>query len=561
MNKIKIPVFITLISGILFSLTTISFSFDISLLAFPISVGFTVLSVYFLFFKTLQKKEYKAATVSRKLLQYICFVYLAAFIIRRAGNNGTFYWVDVISVLFWCVTFISSLIILHYFKEKIIYDLEPEWKNYKVKNGKIIGSAKIKSKSIIREIIDWIDALVQAIFMVLLIQIFIFQLYVIPSESMVPYFLVKDRVFVFKTFSGPKFPLSNVGLPNIKKYKRGDVVVFRNPHYSLDRKSEVKTVVSQILYMLTLTSVNINVDENGELKADPLVKRICGLPGEQLVMQDGILYSRTQNNDEFLPVKEDSKVAYWNLNTLPQKDKRKIEYIPLSQTDYEEMISVEKMRNELNIDSVELECKSIVQKYKKLNVKLEDCAELFNIANYLIHSDKNFESFMTSWIDQKEENLSKIKDDVYSSANYKLNLMIKLNVGRFIVRKCELKKFNREHLTVSDEKIKEYNKISELLYKYLQILDQRNMPIFPANSKDGNPQYIPENCYFMMGDNRFNSLDMRHSYTPELKKLTEYDEFSVAYYSNMKPQYVPQKLILGTTEFRILPVDRAGILK
>ena len=54
------------------------------------------------------------------------------------------------------------------------------------------------------------------------------------------------------------FPLSNIGLPYLKSYDRGEIVVFRNPHYSNDRKSEVKTFVSQLVYMCSLTTKNIN---------------------------------------------------------------------------------------------------------------------------------------------------------------------------------------------------------------------------------------------------------------------------------------------------------------
>ena len=71
MNKIKIPVYIILISSVLFSLSTLSFSFDISLLAFPLSIIYAAIVFYFLYLKALSKKEFKAARVSRKLLQYI----------------------------------------------------------------------------------------------------------------------------------------------------------------------------------------------------------------------------------------------------------------------------------------------------------------------------------------------------------------------------------------------------------------------------------------------------------------------------------------------------------
>ena len=53
MNKIKIPVYIILISSVLFSLSTLSFSFDISLLAFPLSIIYAAIVFYFLYIKAL----------------------------------------------------------------------------------------------------------------------------------------------------------------------------------------------------------------------------------------------------------------------------------------------------------------------------------------------------------------------------------------------------------------------------------------------------------------------------------------------------------------------------
>lgn len=567
MNKIKIPVYIILISSVLFSLSTLSFSFDISLLAFPLSIIYAAIVFYFLYLKALSKKEFKAALVSRKLLQYICFVFFLTFILRRAGKYETFYWLDVVSVFLWCVTFVVSLIILHYFKDKRLYSLEESWKNFKKPTGKIIAVSKENRKSFFREIVDWIDALFQAIFMVLLIQIFVFQLYVIPSESMVPYFLIGDRVVVFKIFSGPKFPLSEVGLPDFKKYKRGDVVVFRNPHYSLDRKSEIKTVLSQIIYMLTFTGVNLNVDENGEIKADPLVKRICGEPGEQLVMQDGILYARTKENNAFIPVEYDSKVAAWNLNPLLESraKKKQIQYVPLTQSQYDQMILTEDMKNNLDIEKTIEECKLIAEKIKKSNINLVEFQDYFNSVFHFngnpFSSVENFVHFMTDWINTKNESLQKISNDIYSLSNYKLNLLIKLNVGKIVLQFIKLKDSPLEKDFSSDSVIEECSKNIELLYNYLRILDSRNMPVFPPNNQDGSAQYIPENCYFMMGDNRFNSLDMRHSYDFKLKTLSEFDDFSASYFSNMAPQTVNQKYILGTTCFRFMPVNRIGVLK
>ena len=74
----------------------------------------------------------------------------------------------------------------------------------------------------------------------------------------------------------------------------------------------------------------------------------------------------------------------------------------------------------------------------------------------------------------------------------------------------------------------------------------------------GNPKYIPANCYFMMGDNRFNSLDLRHAYEHEEKALSSDDPLSVTYYSRMAPQYINKKYIVGKPVFRFWPLGRLG---
>ena len=188
MNKIRIPAVITFVSSLLFTLFSLSFSFDVSLLAFPLSFAGTFFLFYFLLNKTIRLEMYGSVAASVKFLQYIPFIHLASFVLRRAGKNGTYYWYDVVTVFLWCAVFLSSLAVLYFFKEKRIFDLNPEWRKIAEKNkgSGIIAAKKLTPKRIFLEALDWIDALVQAVFMVLLIQIFVLQLYVIPSESMVP---------------------------------------------------------------------------------------------------------------------------------------------------------------------------------------------------------------------------------------------------------------------------------------------------------------------------------------------------------------------------------------
>lgn len=564
-EKYKVTTLINLGASVLFALLLINFSWDISILAFPIGAAYCAVTVLFTL-KMILKTDGKLIYKVIKLTEYLPYVFFITFILRRAGKNGTPFFYDVITVILWFVIFVCSFLTSRKLYPKKNALIVKGWKVTPVER-KFKGLNKI-----IFEIIDWIDALVWSIFTVLIFQIFVLQLYEIPSESMVPTFLIKDRVFVSKIDCGPKFPLTDVGLPDFRKYKRGDTIVLRNPHYSLDRKSEVKTVTSQLIYMLSLMTVNLNKDENGEMKADPLVKRITGLPGEQLVMQDGVLYVRTKDSDDFIPSKIDEKYATWNLNAVHPKQRQKVQSFPLSAQDYQKMLDFEHERRQFDLNAASIRVGEIVREISKYtdnnNLPGDFSApdlweyDLFTnvqqIAANIIYKTGGidwFEKFMTSWIENKNKNR-----DYYQQSNFTLNVMTKLTFGEMVLRYAQLLNSGVSFSNLnSDEQIKSYFQKAETLNWYIQmLLDERNMPLFPENDSNGNPQYIPENCYFMMGDNRFNSLDLRHSYEQTLKPLCNDDKMSVTYYSMMSPQYINKKYIIGKPVFRFWPLDRLG---
>jgi len=544
---------------------------------------------YFLFIRVLKENQIKHLGAVRRFFQYQPFVYLTSFVLQRAGKKGTPYALDLVSVILWVLVLITGIVVLHYLSEKRVFKLNKEWEKENKSNPPVKFHG-VKRVGI--EALEWIDALVQAVYTIVLINIFLFQLYEIPSESMVPEFLIKDRVAVFKTLSGPKFPLSDIGLPYVKNYKRGDIVVLHNPHYKNDRQSEVKSFVSSFVYMATLTLVNMNKDENGELKADPLVKRVTGMPGEQLMMMDGSLYSRTKNSAEFKKVQDDEKWAAWSLNTLSSSTKSKIQWMPLSSTDYENTLSIEEQRRSLDLQSAALEGESLARRFathatgKKSTADVKSLFTSEDLFEYNLFSKVNdnsiklltvdggsewFTDFMTGWyknlgsLSSYSENGSLtggnlVGGDLYSDSNFRLNVMVKLLFGRLVVRNAELISNN---VSVSewnsDSKRVELLTNAQILNDYILRLDQRNMPIFPANDASGNASYIPENCYFMMGDNRYNSLDMRHSYEQTCVPLTSYDDVSVTYYTNMAPQFVNRSMMLGKASYRFWPLNRAGV--
>ena len=335
--------------------------------------------------------------------------------------------------------------------------------------------------------------------------------------------------------------------------------------------------------MCTLTTVNLNVDEGGNPKADPLVKRITGVPGEQLMMQDGILYSRTKKSDEWKVVEKDAEYAEWNLNTVKKSIKAGLtrESYVVSQAEYDSMIECEQKRRDFDIELFKSEARGLAKRFESLanlnkGEKSEASLEVLDSQKYLfenslfaqhyayaaeLFSNKSgpewFKRFMTLWTETEDFNFN---GDLYSQANFKFNLMIKQVFGKLIVRDAELIANGKSVEEIkNDSLIIEYLQSAAMLNNYAFLMDRRNMPVFPANDSNGNPQYIPQNSYFMMGDNRFNSLDMRHSYNNWLAPLTAKDPLSVTYLTDMEPQYVNRSKILGSTSYRFWPLNRRGV--
>lgn len=577
-----------------FSLLNIPTAFDISVLAFPLALLFTLLTGYFSYKRLVQKNEFALLPAIIRMLQYEPFVFIAAFVIRRSGASGLPYFFDLLSCLTWLALVVLTFAILRQLGGTRLAQVNSEWAAYVdgLQKPPFSGSTALKRLGV--ELLEWVDALVQAVFWIILLNIFLFQLYEIPSESMVPTFLIKDRVAVFKTLAGPKFPLSEVSLPYMQKYKRGDIVVFRNPHYSDDRKSEVKTFMSQFLYMLTLTFVKTNTDENGELKADPLVKRIVGVPGEQLMLMDGKLYARTKNSPAFHVVEDDSAWAAWDLNGQDPDVKARIQWIPMNAREVANTQAVERKRRELDLIEVKAECEVLAEEFWCYFLQNAGTAssvssgfdsiftdydryeyhffrDIYDNTKKLLDSPSGgawFEAFMTSWdsgldvlVSYSEEDPadadSLVGGNFYDDACFRLNLMLKLTAGRLIVRIADLiEQGSLESAVKADAQVKMLLEEAESLNNYIMHMDQRNMGVFPK----GEGNYIPEGCYFMMGDNRYNSLDMRHSYTQVLKPITDWDDYSLCYYSNLEPQFVSYRRILGKASLRFWPLGRFGIV-
>ena len=155
------------------------------------------------------------------------------------------------------------------------------------KKVKRIRREKQKKKNII---IDWLEAFLWAAGMVLLINQYLIQAYQIPSGSMIDTLLIGDRIFVNKVIYGPEL-LPGLGkLPSPIKPVRNDIIIFENPSYI--SKGLAFDLSQRIIYMLTLSLVNIDMDEHGQPRPHFLIKRAVGMGGDRFVQEQGNLRIR-----------------------------------------------------------------------------------------------------------------------------------------------------------------------------------------------------------------------------------------------------------------------------
>ncbi len=162
--------------------------------------------------------------------------------------------------------------------------------------------------------VDWLDAILSAVVIVLLINQYLLQAYQIPSPSMEPSLLVSDRIFVNKIVYGPELVPGMLKMPGFRKPARGDVVIFESPDYI--SSGPVMDILQRVVYMVTLSLVDIDKDENGQPKHHFLIKRAIGLPGDRIRMNNGEVEFLTPGEDTWMPETEMKKALGFTYNNV-----------------------------------------------------------------------------------------------------------------------------------------------------------------------------------------------------------------------------------------------------
>jgi signal peptidase I len=123
---------------------------------------------------------------------------------------------------------------------------------------------------------EYIEAIIFALILALIIKTFFIQAFKIPSGSMIPTLLKGDQILVNKFIYGTRVPLSDMKVLGVREPRRGDVVVFEYP----------------------------------EDRGVHYIKRLIGVPGDTIEIVNKVLFVNGEKYDV-------DGAQYEDLETLP----------------------------------------------------------------------------------------------------------------------------------------------------------------------------------------------------------------------------------------------------
>jgi len=89
---------------------------------------------------------------------------------------------------------------------------------------------------------EYVEAIVTALILALIIRAYIIQAFKIPSGSMIPTLLIGDHILVNKFIYGTKIPLTDKKILIWRSPEKGDIIVFKYPENP--KKDFIKRVIA-----------------------------------------------------------------------------------------------------------------------------------------------------------------------------------------------------------------------------------------------------------------------------------------------------------------------------
>jgi len=142
-----------------------------------------------------------------------------------------------------------------------------------------------KQKSKLRE---YIEAILIAVLLALVVRTFVVQAFKIPSGSMIPSLLIGDHILVNKFIYGIKMPFKENRFLILRPPRRGDIIVFSFPGNR--EKEECKTISKNIAVRISGAVNNKNIAYLFHDECRDFIKRLIGVGGDTIEIRNKTVY-------------------------------------------------------------------------------------------------------------------------------------------------------------------------------------------------------------------------------------------------------------------------------
>jgi signal peptidase I len=340
---------------------------------------------------------------------------------------------------------------------------------------------------------EWLDAIVFAVIFVTFLQTFFLRAFVIPSSSMEGTLLPGDHVFVSNITYGPRMPQTPLTIPfthnvifgkesystlikakykrlkGLRKVRRGDIVVFNFPHgdtvLTKDPAADYYALCRQNGKRKTIQNYG-PIKVRPADKTDHYVKRCVALPGDTLQIISGQVYINSVKQENWDGV----QVSYRVITKSGSINDRV--FRSLGVTDIP--------RYDKNLPG-----------YRALDLTDKAASELAKNPA-VVSVTRNVDVYPPDYPDT-------YKSIFPFSVNYRWT---RDNFGPLVIPAFgDTVQLTRENLPLYERIIRVYEK---------HLLSVRKDGSIVIDGKETDRYVFSQDYFFMMGDNRHNSLDSRY---------------------------------------------------